>query len=162
MNTLNLLVIANGFDGSKRVYTIGKPIPTPDVPLQLMVETGKGKRTDMLGMSCHFQTGILAVGKEPLHVTMYVLLLSKQFANGIEKYSELVLNAAINALGLTFIEEHPSIPASFMAAMREEAIASAVHIMQEQMVQEQMMQQARQGGQPGIVTPSNRLVVPGQ
>lgn len=162
MNRLNLLVIANGFDSSKRVYSIGKPLPTPDVPLQLMVETGKGKRTDMLGIACHFQTGILATNKEPLHVVMYVLLLSKQFANGIDKYGELVLNAALSALGLIHVEEHPDIPASFMAAMREEAVGSAVHTMREQMMQEQMMQQAQQGGTPGGVVAPKGLVIPGR
>jgi hypothetical protein len=162
MNQENLLVIANGFDKSRRVYMIGCAIPTPDVPLQLLVPTPKPNRTDMLGIACHFQTGVVSAGAPPLHVMVHVLVLSKQCARGIDDYDKLVVHAATNALNLLYLEKHPVIPTEFLSMMCDEAVGSAVHMMREQMQREMMLSQMSQGGAPGLVTPKPGLVIPGQ
>lgn len=161
---MDLLVFANGYDGTNRLYTIGASLPEAHVTGVVMVPISG--RMDAVGFACHAQTLVAAPKKELVNLRMYVMLVSKQFAQANDKdFDKTVLNATLDALKLAFVDvagkdNITGVPTFLLETLREDAVASAVQTMREQMMQAQMQEQARQR----IVTPPKPqgLVIPGQ
>lgn len=158
---MNILVFANGFDGSKRMYNIGAPLGSDDMNGILAVPNPK--RTDAVGFSCYAQAVIAVPDKGVTSVRIYVILVSKNFAPEIDNFGALTLDAALNSLGLTFIDDkeknYNGIPMFILQSMREDAMRAAVGMMQQQAMDAAMAQQM--GGPQLATPPAPRLVVPG-
>lgn len=160
---MDLLAIANGFDNSKRVFKIGVPLPESHVTGLVLVPISG--RTDAVGFACHSQMIVARAGKEAVSLRMYVLLVSKQFCQPTDKdFDKAVIHAATEGLKLAFVDVSTKdniadLPPFLLENIREDAIGSAVQMMQQQMMEAEMHRQARQK----IVTPGPQgLVIPGQ
>lgn len=159
---MNILVFANGFDGSKRMYNIGSPLGSDDMNGILVVPTPK--RTDAVGFSCYAQAVVAVPERGVVPVRVYVILVSKNFAPEIDNFAALTLDAAMKALNITFVndteKDYDGIPMFVLKSMREDAMRAAVGMMQQQAMDAAMAQQM--GGPQLATPPSPRLVVPGQ
>lgn len=166
---MNMLVFANGFDNTNRLYKIGDGVslPSSDIAGVFVVPAGSA-RTDAVGFACHSQTVVAQADKEPVTVSMYVTLISKQFAPPDDAdFPVRVLQTALSALQLQFVDidgasNITGLPSFILREMRDTAIQSAIDAFRRELHQQAMMQQAANAHAQHVVTPPKPgLVVTG-
>lgn len=152
-----LIINAPAAASKQRVFEVGCVLPESLPSLQLAVEGANGKFS-IYDCSCHVRTGVAQADAELIDARFHVLLLPIRV--GLPEYWISVTEAAIKAFNLTPVSLTGAvIPKVVMVAMTQQAVASAVQQLSEEMQHAAMADQTRRGPAEGLALPGAPKIV---